>query len=292
MSQLRASDLRPGDLLLSMGSSWKSRLIRILDGGHYSHAGLWDGERVIMSGERGIERHSLYSCDVYRFQHQGIPLGDGELDPQVLLEQARGYLEVPNRYGYTGLYLVGLLMIMRRLAHPAWRRMLVELLGGLLLSKIKEAIDRHFPSGVVAVTCSELVTRIFCDARRVTGAPFDILVELEGRHEWPAWPPVGGRFERLMQETEDALSQVDPHLPQAIARARFAAQSSPNEIVVAGGPLAPACFVSPGDLEHSSSFVKVGQVVVERGARTALTAPRSGEAPSAGKAPARRAGKP
>lgn len=258
---LRESELRPGDVLLSLGDAWESRLIRWLDGGHYSHAGLYDGEGVIMSGVNGIERRPLYTADVYRFQHEGVPAGDGTLDPQVLVDQARIYLEVPNRYGYTTLYMVGLLMIMRRLAHPAWRRVLVEVLGGILLARIKEAMERDLPTGVIAVTCSELVTRVFCNARQVSGEPWDILIELDGRHDWPSWPPTSGRFERLMQEMEEVLAQANPRLPEQVSRARFAAQGSPNQVVVAGGPLAPACFVSPGDLEHSRSFAQVGRVV-------------------------------
>lgn len=291
MNQLDHADLHPGDVVLSMGSAWESWLIRLLDGGHYSHAGLYDGERVIMAGAYGIERRPLYTADVYRFHHDGVPLGEGELNPQVLLDQARPLLEVPSRYGYTSLYLVGLLMIMRRLARPAWRRVLVEVLGGWLLKRLEVSIARFLPTGVVAMTCSELVTRVFCAARQATGAPFDILIELNGRHEWPAWTATGGRFERIMQDLEEALADANPHLPEAVARARFAAQSAADRIVVAGGPLAPACFVSPGDLEHSASFRHVGRITVPS-REDELRVPPSAVAPSAGKALARRPERP
>jgi hypothetical protein len=259
---LTEAELRPGDLILSTSSGWESWLIRWLDGGAYSQAGLYDGERVILAGAYGIERRPLHTCDVFRFQSQGRPLGEGGLDARVLLERARAYLDHADAYRCTPLYLVGLLLIMRRFARPPWRRNLVEALGGVLLVAIRRSIDRHFPTGVIAVTGSELVTRIFSEARRVSGGPYDIRLELERRHERHAWPPTSGRFEHLMQETEEIIARVNPELSIAVSQARAAAPGSIGSTVVAGGPLAPACFVSPGDLQHSPSFVYAGRLVV------------------------------
>lgn len=264
---LEATDLHPGDVLLSgaertlaRADPWVSWLIRWLDASDFSHAGFYDGEQVVTVGLHGIQRGPLYPCDVFRFHHEGTRLGEGDLDPKALLKQADSYLRTPGAYRYHPLYLVGVLVIMRRFARPAWRRMLVESLGGFLLGELRRSIDGHYPTGVLAVTCSELVTRLFCDAARASGAPYDILIELEARHRSRAWRPTSGRFEHLIQQFEEVLSAANPDLPIAVSRARSAAPASFGVTAAAGGPLAPPCFVSPGDLQHSPSFVHVGRL--------------------------------
>lgn len=263
---LGAGDLRPGDVLLSTSWHWQAWLIRWLDRGDFSHAGLYDGERVITAGADGITRRPLYSCEVFRPVPAGRVLERDSLNDGRLLEQATVYLDERDAYVYTPLYLAGLLMIMRRLARPAWRRLLVELLGGLLLARLRRAIDR-LPGGVPAVTPSELVVRIFFAARQADGQPYHILVDPERHHVCPAWLPTSGRFEHLMQETEDVLARVNPDLPIAVSQARSAAPAPSGTATVAGGPLAPACFVSPGDLQHSSSLIHLGRLVAPRRSR-------------------------
>ena len=292
VAPLAATDLRPGDVLLSAAERtlaradpWVSWLIRWLDASDFSHAGLYDGEQVVTVGLHGIERRPLYPCDVFRFHHEDTILGERDLDPKILLQQGNSYLRASLAYRYHPLYLVGVLVIMRRFARPAWRRILVESLGGLLLEALRRSIDAHLPSGERAITGSELVARIFYDAARVSGRPYDILIELEARHRWRAWVPTSGRFEHLIQEVEEVLSHANVDMPIAVSRARSAAPASFGVTVVAGGPLAPACFVSPGDLQHSPSFVHVGRIAAlppgepfKPSESTAL--PTRGEAPA------------
>lgn len=256
--------LRPGDVLLSATGDWPCRLIRWLDGGDFSDAGLYDGDQVVTVTARGLERRPLYRCDVFRFHDGTRSLGPGGLPADALLEQATRYLEQANRYACTPLYQAGLLMIMRRLAHPAWRRVIVERCGAVLVSCIRDGIER-LPSGITAMTPVELVVRIYADAARVSGRPYDILLDSERRRALGAWRPTSGRFEHLMQETEDVLARVNPDLPIAVSGARTALPA--DEGVIAGGPLAPACFVSPADLQHSRSLVHIGRIGAPSGSR-------------------------
>lgn len=260
---LGPGDLEPGDVLLSASRRWHAWLIRWLDDGDFSHAGVYDGERVVSVGAAGIHTRPLYSCEVFRVQQPGAPLGHSALRPDVLLERIRTYLEQPDAYVYTPLYLVGLLMIMRRLGRPAWRRRFVELVGGLLLAGIRRSIER-LPAGVLAVTPSELVARLFHEARASGGPCWDILVDPARHRPRPAWLPTSGRFEHLMQQTEEVLTRVNPDLPVAVSQARSAAPSPAGAATAAAGPLAPPCFVSPADLQHSISLVHLGRVVVPR----------------------------
>ena len=46
--QIRAADLRPGDVLLCRGRGEISDLVCALDESTYSHSALWDGDRVAM----------------------------------------------------------------------------------------------------------------------------------------------------------------------------------------------------------------------------------------------------
>lgn len=258
-TELTQSDLRPGDLLLTRGRDLAGWLIPWLDRGRYADVGVYDGQRVIVCGRYGIERRPPFRADVFRFHHHGLPLGENGLRAQELLAPAGAVLAAGSRYRATPVYQLALLLITRRNARSRWRRLLIEVAGTALLGTFRRAIERSYPTGTTALTGAEFVTELFDSAARRTGRPYHVLAAPEARHPRGAWPPTSGHFERLMQEIEELLTRVKPDLPVAVSRARATAPGG-HRPVAAGGPLAPACLVTPGDLQHSPSLVRLGRL--------------------------------
>jgi hypothetical protein len=257
--------LHRGDVVLKRTTDhWTSLLIMALDQGSYSHSGLFDGAQVIDSGTAGITRRELYSCDVYRFHDAA----GRELDPEDLpplpagpiVDQAETYRKVPNRYSYTSLYLVGLLMVIGWITAPGLR-LLVELFGGILLWQVHRLIDELNRKGTVEFTCSELVTQCFWQPSDDEGEPYGLRVRLEERHGrlWRAVPGRPTRYERLLDRMARALEEARPGLLEALDETRRRRRLGVGTEAIAGSPLLPAAFVSPGDLQHSPSLRLVGR---------------------------------
>ena len=259
------SALRRGDIVLKRTTDhWTSLLIMALDQGSYSHSGLFDGEQVIDSGTQGITRRELYGCDVYRFHDAAGRELDPEAPPPLpsapILDEAELYRSVPNQYGYTCLYPVALLMVVRWITAPGLR-LLVELLGGIILWRVHRLIDEMNRTGTVAFTCSELVTQCFWQPSDDHGQPYGLRVRLEERHGrlWRAVPAHPNRYERLLERMARSLERARPGLREALAGVRGSRRLGIGADVIAGSQLLPAAFVSPGDLQHSPSLRLVGR---------------------------------
>lgn len=76
MPTLEQSHLKAGDILLSLGQGEVSDAIKSLDGGSYSHAGIWDGGGVIEAIWPKVHRSAFDGCckkaryiDVYRYEN-------------------------------------------------------------------------------------------------------------------------------------------------------------------------------------------------------------------------------
>lgn len=155
--------LLPGDVLLSRGDSEISQAIVELDGGRYSHVGLWSGQAVVESTLPVVREASLDECsehaeyiDVFRSRNQGDGHG-------VIVDNARDYLGRP--YGALDLALSGLLVAVSAWMPNDWAEMatlhgagaLARMLRLLRLVKEQDSDER--------VTCAELVARAHFDAR-------------------------------------------------------------------------------------------------------------------------------
>lgn len=259
------SALRRGDVVLKRTTDhWTSLLIMALDQGSYSHSGIFDGAHVIDSGTAGITRREPYRCDVYRFHDaEGRELDPEDLPPLPagpIVDQAETYRKVPNRYSYTSLYLVGLLMVIRWIAAPGLR-LLVELLGGIVLWRVHRLVDELGRKGTVEFTCSELVTQCFWQPSDDAGRPYGLRIRLEERHGrlWRTVPGPPTRYERLLDRMARALEEARPGLLEALEGMRRSRRLGVGAEAIAGSPLLPAAFVSPGDLQHSPSLRLVGR---------------------------------
>jgi hypothetical protein len=155
-----ARHLRPGDVLLSLGTGTTSEAIRMLDGGEYSHAALWTGSTVIESTtpcvmERTFAK-SLADHDrayVRAYRHRKC---HGER-AALVISGAREYVD--RTYSYGDLFLCASLMAVASYLPTKAQ-----------LSFLKQACEvAHFLSEDRArdgehVTCTQLVVRAYAFA--------------------------------------------------------------------------------------------------------------------------------
>ncbi|HEX9639877.1 MAG TPA: YiiX/YebB-like N1pC/P60 family cysteine hydrolase [Candidatus Krumholzibacteria bacterium] len=163
--------LKPGDILLSQGVDETSQAIMTLDGGVYSHAGIWSGHGVIESTTPCVAESPLDVClsehpravvDVYR--HRARRSG------QRVVEMARRYLGRPYSYGDL---LLGALLIVGSKVFPQDRNQIAFLTYG---SKLNDFLDLDDEVVSELVTCVELVVR----AHENAGIPIRIEVTAGG----------------------------------------------------------------------------------------------------------------
>ncbi len=142
--------LRAGDVLLSRGIGDLSDLICSVDGGRYSHAGLWDGEQVVEAVRGGIHANPLHQgvqavryIDVYRFHRDGDWLGapTWPADPVVV----RAHAFVGGEFGHADLLLAALVVALGRETSVPAMKLALEKLGAdarrYITSKLFEGSD-------------------------------------------------------------------------------------------------------------------------------------------------------
>jgi len=160
---IEVSALREGDVLLSYGVGGErsvSYWCRFFDGGSYSHAAYWDGERVIEAVGEGVRRVGIELhleeheyVDVYRFVNGG-------LDPTAAVaisERARSYLGA--KYATSQLGSIALLVGLGRLTGvPPVMEFLASPMGATLKREVRGWNADATRSPMV---CSQLVASAF-----------------------------------------------------------------------------------------------------------------------------------
>lgn len=175
MKLIGPSTLQPADILLSLGDGDVSAAIQTLDGGHYSHAALWSGSRVIESTtpkvverplEQSLAAHPRVHVDVYRHARAGAARNR-------IVAASRRYLG--RRYGYGDLALVSLLVATSKWL-PGERSQVAFLIRAGQLHKFLR-LDAEAKDELV--TCVELVVRAYLNA----GVALAITLEAAGRFD-------------------------------------------------------------------------------------------------------------
>lgn len=230
--------LRPGDVLLMLGTAPSSRLIALVDGGDYSHSAIFDGENVLGCVAEGVvsqpigqfmTEDDLVYLDAWRHvSAEGAALGDPGQPAAPVLARARDYLDAHVPYALHDLYLMGLLTVIRRLPSSEVERELIWLaINGL--AAVADLVD---PDRRRGMTCSEYVYRCF------TEAGYGI--------------PIAGAFslpsddDPLRTKALQVLARHDPALAQA------AKHWDPSAVVPE--------FVSPHDLQTSPALRRIGRL--------------------------------
>jgi hypothetical protein len=282
-ARIDAAALAPGDVLLSRGIGEISDLICAIDGGSYSHAGIWTGSGVVHAAFEGIARAALeasladrHHVDVFRYLRDGAALGSARWPAEPVVACATSF--VGGAYAYSDLLMLALLIgYGRRPGVPALDSA-VRKIGAHLAARLDDWFERRTAHGAVGrpgpMTCTELVGTAFYAAASVPAHAYALEVVLPGRSSAPppalSGPdPAAAEYERVAETIRRVLrrhglaldadappeaSSADPPHPPALFGV-----TRPRR-VIAGGSGLPLRTLTPRDLETSPTLVRVGRL--------------------------------
>jgi hypothetical protein len=253
-----ASALQAGDVLLSYGDGTISDVIRLIDGGHYSHGALFDGTKIVEAGLRGVVSTPLEAeireqkyVDAYRFHSdQGVPLASPGWPADPIVNRAHCYLNRGTAYANNQLYLVGVLILLKRSFNRVEK--------AILQAVLKEVFDLykriHEGGETKSVVCSELVYRSFNEAS--PEHKYDLTIRgtfgpLQAGPQPLDFPsPVAnqGADYALDADYQDTLVQLE-----ALSR-------QVHPVALTGTSVIAAEMVSPHDLESSPNLKLIGRL--------------------------------
>ena len=282
-NRIRPDQLQAGDVLLYHGTSLISDLIRLFDGGNYSHASIWNGKQIVEALGQGITENSVPAStagakfvDVYRFVAQDREkLGDTNYPAQPVLSRIAWYVANPQRYAYEEILLLAVLASTRQIPVVSWIPGL-NLIIRNVLDRAADLLARLAAGNKEPVICSELVYRCYAEADAtgkyhlaIRGA--DTLAAARAAEVQaailgsPGLAPaailaVGPLSDPLLPEKQEflaryaALKGKPPATMASIAAARAAG---------AAAAAAVADFVTPHDLERSPNLYQAGTLVLQ-----------------------------
>lgn len=147
--RIEASELKPGDILLSRGDTQISNAIVGGDGGSYSHAALWSGTGVIECVLKGTSEHALDGDrDVYRHPQLTPTAADAIV--------CFGRDQLGEQYAYTELMMLGMLFAVGINPSRSIVDLALHLLGGGRAENLQRFFD-DLASGRAPRVCTELV---------------------------------------------------------------------------------------------------------------------------------------
>ncbi len=289
---IQPTDLRPGDVLLSLGVGDLSEMICLIDGGRYSHAALWTGNRVVHATLGGIVLADLEGqkqqklTDVYRYTRDGHPLGSERWPSEPVIERAERF--VGGRYAYSDLVMLAMLIGYGRRPRIPVMETIVRRIGAHAadgvtawfqdqMRRSRKAAGQSSPAAPdapgIATTCTELVGTAFYEAESTPPHAYALEVVQPGRHD--ALQSAGSNPELEAQYASLAAACRDfvrPDLPllDLVQQSQGAVlEAGPIDAVigwrksrkvVAGDRSLPLSTLTPRDLQTSPTLVCVGRL--------------------------------
>lgn len=259
---IKPDELQTGDVLLYHGTAFVSKLIRLFDGGDYSHAGVYTGADVAEAVGDGIVARPLPTSvagakyvDVYRFiSASGKKLNDADYPVRPVSDRIVLYLNQRDRYAYEQILLLAFLASTRRLPVVGW----IPGLGRILRTILDSAGE--FLSDLISrrrepMICSELVYRVYGEAEadkyklKIVGADALRAMSVSAFAAAASAQPLPGPEQQDLRELQVA---VEDFLAKYAAAKQ--AGAAPGVITAFAVP----DFVTPGDLQRSPNLYKVG----------------------------------
>ncbi|QDT53015.1 hypothetical protein Pan44_10300 [Caulifigura coniformis] len=237
-NHVRIRDLEAGDVLLYRPTdSWKnviSKMIRMIDGGEVSHAGIYLGDgqvgEALIAGNSGVNRNSVEvsfdGCDWVAVRR--LPGKRNDLRP--VLAAATTMLDQKNRYAYEQILLLAVLLLTRKvkLENPILRKIITT-----TMDKANRWLSAMLGEGREPMICSEFVYRCYDQADERDEDPYSLLIGGGG--------PVAaqGRFMRRRRHAASpaAAAQAPTIHPESLM-ARLA--NNPPKLAMQAGPAAAA----------------------------------------------------
>lgn len=275
-TRITPAQLQPGDILLYHGTALISNLIRLFDGGQYSHASVYDGRQIVEALDQGITCRGVAESvagakyvDVYRFiDAKGKRLGDAACPAKPVLDRIGYYEANRQRYAYEDILLLAVLASTRQIPVVSWIPGL-SLIIRQVLDHAAEVLARLAAGDKTPVICSALVYRCYSEAD--AGGEYNILIQgadaLASAHAAEvsaALTTMGAQAVSMAAVSDPLAGQKQDFL------ARYAALAGAPTPTIASlaaarasgvlGAAAVAEFVTPRDLEKSHSLYQVGTV--------------------------------
>ena len=267
---ISVNELKESDVLLYQGDSFISRMIRLFDGGDYSHAGVFSGGNVLEAIGSGIEYRSVVKStydvpyiDVYRYKSKdNITIGSEELPYQPVVERVEYYRENWERYGYEQILLLATLTATRMLPFriiPGLSRILRN-----VLESAADVLATLVADGKEPMICSELAYRCYEEA----GDNYRILIVgadiLKGMLH-----PLTEKQE-LESESLTAEEKGEIAILRAEAQSFLVTYESVKRKQIVGHEAdeikalfeANANYVTPRDLQKSPNLEKIGRLKI------------------------------
>lgn len=266
IAEIDMREVKAGDVLLSYGDGWISDVIRLVDGGLYSHAAFFDGGSIVEAGLRGVvstplEREVVAQkyVDVYRFKsdnNMNFSFPDWPVGPVV--QRARYYLEKGTKYADNQLYLVGVLILIRKLPYNRVEKAVLRAVIDMVFKLFKRIFEGKETKSVV---CSELVYRSFYEAIpekkygltiKGTLAPITVRLDSIVENESLESYPLDEELNQMIEQAEQMYWKINPELAPS--------KHEIHSLLKAGNPLVSAEMVSPHDLQLSPNLELIGRI--------------------------------
>jgi hypothetical protein len=273
------SELNDGDVLMMAGYGWSkisehiclpvSWLIRMLDGGSYSHATIVtieDGEPLAWDhGGEALELHpgpldaalkGHLWCHVYRMCKNGEHLGSDRYPAQPVVTALDAHQG--DKYDIGLLVLAGIVTVISRMPTDPEIRALARRGLVLLVAALEWYIEHKDVRGGMLICCA-VPGLAYWQALNELPHDYALQADLERHHvgdgdeEWQA----------QIDQIKDLLTKIWPDVPQQISdyQKLLAANA---EWVDIGGTSLPVNFVSPMDLETSHTLERVGRLEIPK----------------------------
>jgi len=266
IAEIGMDEVAAGDVLLSYGDGWISDVIRLVDGGSYSHAAFFNGKTIVEAGLRGVVETPLGTevgaqkyVDVYRFKSDsGMDFSSQGWPVEPVVQRANYYFEKGTKYADNQLYLVGVLIIVRKLPHDRVDRAVLRAIIAMVFKLFKRIFEGKETKSVV---CSELVYRSFYEAipekkygLTIKGTLAPLKAGLDSLVENESGGVLSGDTElhEMLEQAEQMYWKMNPQLASS--------KHEINSMLKSGNPLVAAEMVSPHDLETSPNLELIGRI--------------------------------
>jgi hypothetical protein len=268
---IKPNQLRDGDVLLYQGEGFLSRLIRVFDGGDYTHASIYHRDHIMEALGQGIvDRSVAESCeghnlvDVYRFTNSGHHLGDPNYPLLPLDGSIEQFENNKSRYAYEQILLLALLCSTRKLTSAAHLPGLAMIVRNIfdeaadVLARFMTGENKKEP-----VICSELVYRCYLNAGKDTLYQLTIVgADIPGAAAFAegvaSLPPLIAAEALDIRARASAFLMNYYQAKQESVSAVKEAQAQVEALAVPTTAEAVADFVTPRDLASSPNLQRVG----------------------------------
>jgi hypothetical protein len=268
VTNLHPKDLRPGDVLLSRGTSPLADLIADIDPSGYSHAAYWTGMSVIEATIRaGVAQRDLAESvadvrhvDVYRFfkrehgEDRWLGSRGWEVEPVQLAAQA--YLARP--YAYDQILTLAAVLAFGPEPSPAQQALLMQRIAKVVPPRVRlEDLLAKVPEN--AVICTGMVAGTFWDAGEQHAYALEVALPAAARPQTrSARGAAGQEYAALRSRMQGALAERFGAPPAGPRRGRRSVAAT----VCAGDALAPVTSITLAQLAQSPTLRKLGRLTL------------------------------